>query len=110
MLERPSETQNKALYIASVETTQNEILAALEQATAVKWTEKRTTTNAEISFGNRALSVGDLSGAFNLVRATSFADLEEMGANYRLQEEFANEILGLEMESVTQTVVRVLRQ
>ena len=41
VLKHPEITANKYLYISSVETSQNEILAALEKATSSKWTLHR---------------------------------------------------------------------
>ncbi|KAL2867810.1 aromatic alcohol reductase [Aspergillus lucknowensis] len=108
VLQRPQATANQYLYISSVETSQNEILAALEQATSPSWTVTRTTTDAEVSEGTRKLGEGDFSGALALVRATSFGDLSGLGANYAKDRVLANELLGLKGESIRETVERVV--
>lgn len=107
-LERPAETANKNLYVASAETTQNEILAALEEATASKWTVINTTTDQQVSQAMELLGKGDFSGAFALVRATSFANTPDLRANYAKDEKLSNDLLGLKLESVKETVARVV--
>ncbi|KAF2155169.1 NAD(P)-binding protein [Myriangium duriaei CBS 260.36] len=109
-LERPARTENKNLYVASVRTTQNEILAALEKETATKWSVQRTTTQAEISAGQEALKNGDFSGVLKLVRGTSFANIPGLRADYTRDETLANELLGLSMETVDETVARVVHK
>ncbi|RDW91654.1 hypothetical protein BP5796_02819 [Coleophoma crateriformis] len=108
VLERPAQTANKNLYIASAETSQKEILAALEGATATKWTVTDTTTDKEVSESMAKLGKGDMSGAFALVRATSFANTPNLRANYARDEVLSNDLLGLKMESVKETVARVV--
>lgn len=107
-LERPTETANKNLYIASVETSQNELLAALEKATASKWTVTQTTTDEQVSEGMARLGKGDMTGAFVLVKATSLGNTPNLRANYIRDEQLANDLLGLKLESVEETVKRVV--
>ncbi|KAL2069898.1 hypothetical protein VTL71DRAFT_14577 [Oculimacula yallundae] len=109
VLDRPALTANKNIYIASFETSQKEILAALEEETADKWSVTDTTTSEEVSEASEKLSRGDFSGAFTLVRATSFANTAGLRANYLRDEKLSNELLGLEFGSVKKTVARVLR-
>ncbi|KAK9386023.1 hypothetical protein V1515DRAFT_605867 [Lipomyces mesembrius] len=109
VLERPEQTANKNLYVASVETSQKEILAALEAATASKWTVTDTTTDKEVSEAFEKLGKGDMTGAFALVRATSFGNVAGLRANYVRDEKLSNDLLGLKMESVQETVARVVR-
>lgn len=108
VLERPDQTANKNLYIASVETSQNEILAALEEATGTKWSVRNTTTDKEVSESFKKLEKGDYSGLYTLGLATSFGKIPGLRANYVRDEDLANELLGLKMESVKETVARVV--
>jgi len=108
VLERPAQTANKNLYIASVETSQKEILAALEEVTGSKWTVVNTTTDKQVSEGMEKLDKGDMSGAFMLVRATSLSNTPNLRANFVRDEQLANDILGLKLESVKETVKRVV--
>ncbi|KAF7167797.1 hypothetical protein CNMCM5623_000985 [Aspergillus felis] len=109
ILQHPQETSNKYLYIASVETTQNDILAALEEKTGARWTLNATTTEEQVSEGVRKLGAGDFSGALTLVRATCFGSIPGLQANYAKDETLANGILGLKLDSVKATVERVVR-
>lgn len=109
MLQRPQETRNKYLHVASVETSQKKILAALEVATGAQWTVSDTTTEAEVSAAVKKLSEGDFSGAFTLVVATVYSNTPGLRANYVKDEKLANELLGLELGSVPDAVERVVK-
>ncbi|GLI76808.1 hypothetical protein PoHVEF18_005086 [Penicillium ochrochloron] len=108
VLQNPEQTKNKYLYVASVETTQLEILAALENATGSKWTVRETTTEAQLSEARVKLAAGDFEGAFILVRATVFGSTPGLNSNYVKEAELANDILGLKLENVEETVRRVV--
>ncbi|PON23685.1 hypothetical protein TGAM01_v207332 [Trichoderma gamsii] len=107
VLKKPEETANKYLFISSVETTQNEILAALEEITGAKWTVNNTTTKEQVDAANQKLGAGDFNGALALVRATSFGDIPGLKSNYTKDEVLANNLLGLKPATVTDTVKRV---
>ncbi|KAJ5116221.1 hypothetical protein N7456_000569 [Penicillium angulare] len=108
VLQHPEETSNKFLHVASVETTQNEILSALEEATGSKWKVIETTTDAQVEEGVKRLSAGDFGGALIALRATIFGNTPGLKANYAKDVGLANDILGLELDSVQTTVQRVL--
>ncbi|PYH95499.1 NmrA-like family protein [Aspergillus ellipticus CBS 707.79] len=104
---RPDETKDQVLHIASVETTQEEILSTLEDVTGVRWNVTATTTDFQVEDGGRKLGAGDFSGAFQLVRATAFGNIPDLKPNYVKDWGLANGTLELELESVRETVVRV---
>ncbi|KAK0103707.1 hypothetical protein ONS95_005714 [Cadophora gregata] len=108
VLDRPDQTANKNIYIASFETSQKEVFSALEQATAAKWSVTDTTTEKEVAEASEKIGKGDFSGAFALVRATSFGNRPGLRVNYVRDEELSNELLGLEFGSVGETVSRVV--
>ncbi|KAA8650352.1 hypothetical protein EYZ11_000697 [Aspergillus tanneri] len=108
VLQYPQETQNQNINIASVETTQNEILAALEEETGAKWSVTSTTTDEQVSEARKKLGAGDFSGAFMLVRATTYASIPGLQSNYVKDLNLSNDLLGLELESVKKTVKRVV--
>ncbi|KAH8433991.1 aromatic alcohol reductase [Aspergillus melleus] len=108
-LQRPEATKDQYLFIASVETSHKELLAALEEATAAKWDVTKTTTDEQVNDGMQKLGAGDFSGAFNLVRAISFGNIPGLNANYIRDERLGNDVLGLELESVKDTVNRVVK-
>ncbi|KAE8146880.1 hypothetical protein BDV25DRAFT_43994 [Aspergillus avenaceus] len=107
VLQHPIETSNKFLYVASVETTQNDLLSALEREMGA-WTVNKTTTEEQVSEGIRKLGAGDFSGAFALVRATTFGSTPGLRPNFVKDLGLANDVLGLELETVEGTVKRVV--
>jgi hypothetical protein len=109
-LKHPQETANKYLYVSSVEVTQREILQALEEETVSKWKVIDTTSDAQKSEAFKRVDDGDFSGGLILVRATSYADDPALHANYATDENLSNDILGLEPESMKQTIKRVLNK
>ncbi|KAK1238027.1 hypothetical protein MKX08_002606 [Trichoderma sp. CBMAI-0020] len=107
VLKKPEETANKYLFISSVETTQNEILAALEETTGTKWTVNKTTTKEQVDAALQKLGAGDFLGALVLVRATVYSNIPGLKSNYAKDEVLANNLLGLKPEGVTETVQHV---
>ncbi|OJJ54815.1 hypothetical protein ASPSYDRAFT_61319 [Aspergillus sydowii CBS 593.65] len=108
VLKRPQATANQYLYISSVETTQKEILAALKTATGASWSVQKTTTASEVSEANKKLQAGDFSGAFALVRATTYGEIAGLGSNYATDRVLANSLLGLKEEGVGETIQSVV--
>ena len=109
-LQRPQETSNKYLYVASVETSQNEILAALEKETGIKWSVSHVKTNEVVSKAQRQLAAGDFEGAFTLVRSMMLGNIPGIRANYAKDTDLANDLLGLKLETVEETIKQVLSQ
>ncbi|PWY91288.1 NmrA-like family protein [Aspergillus sclerotioniger CBS 115572] len=105
----PEETKNRFVYVASVELTQKEALETLEDVTGVKWTVTDTTTETQISEGFAKLGEGKIEGAFALVRATAFGNTPGLKVNYVRDEELANELLGLKMENLRESIERVVK-
>ncbi|CAM1501421.1 Fc.00g105830.m01.CDS01 [Cosmosporella sp. VM-42] len=108
VLEHPKETSNQYIYVYSVETSQNEILESLEEVTGTKWSVNSTTTEEQVSGGMKKLNAGDFSGAFALVRATCYGNSPGVQANYTKLPNLANKVLGLKIDTVQNTVKRVL--
>jgi hypothetical protein len=110
LLLHPHETKNQFLFVASVETTQKDILAALEKESGVKWTVNETTTDIQVNEAVKKLAAGDFNGAFALVRATVFGNIPGLHSNYAKEEKLANNVLGLHLETVSDVVKRVLKE
>ncbi|KAJ5288854.1 hypothetical protein N7478_001884 [Penicillium angulare] len=108
VLQHPEETCNKSLHVASVETTQIEILSALEEATGSKWKVIEPTTDAQVEEGAKRLSAGDFGGALIALRATIFGNKPGLKGNYAKDTRLANDVLGLKLDSVQATVQRVV--
>jgi hypothetical protein len=107
-LQKPAETANRYLYIESVNTTQNEILAELQKATGKTWDVKYTTTDAQVKSAKEVVAKGDFSGMFALVLATTYGKLEGLKADFAKEECLANDLLGLPKESVRETIEAVV--
>ncbi|KAM0344944.1 hypothetical protein ACHAPU_007078 [Fusarium lateritium] len=108
VLEHPEETRNRYLYVYSVVTTQNEMLQSLEAASGTKWAVNATSTDQQVAEAKEKLGAGDFSGGYILVRATTYGNTQGLRANYAEEKSVANGILGLETESVEETVNRVV--
>ena len=109
-LEHSAETVNKHVYISSLAVTQNQILQALEQATATTWTVKHTSSTEQIDAAREALGKGDFAGAFALVKATCWSNVPDLRQHFEVaeKESLMNDVLGIKAESLQETVERVL--
>lgn len=109
-LEHPVETANKHVYISSLDVTQNQILQALEHSTATTWAVKHTTSAVEIDAAGKALAQGDFAGAFTLVKASCWSNVPGLRQHFEVaeKERLVNDVLGVERESLQETVQRVL--
>ena len=108
VLRSPAETANRYIYVRSVTTSQNEILAAMQEATGKTWDVTRTTTDVEVETGKEMIANGNMTGNFALVLASTYGKIEGLRANYEMDEVLGNEMLGLETESVAATIAAVL--
>ncbi|OQD87075.1 hypothetical protein PENANT_c006G01804 [Penicillium antarcticum] len=85
---------NQCLDVTSVETSQKEILGALEEAISSKWAVSSTSTDAEVSVAIKKLCTGDINGVLTLVRGTRYANIPGLRASYAKDEMLANISLG----------------
>ncbi|EDN11347.1 isoflavone reductase [Histoplasma capsulatum] len=70
----PVETANKFLRIRSLETTQNEILAAFEQLTESKWAVERISTQELYRIGREKMAMGKAGWILDILCTQIFAD------------------------------------
>jgi hypothetical protein len=80
----------------------------LEKAISSKWTVTDTSTDSEISEAVQKFRVGNFSGAFTLVRGTTYANTPGLRANYAKDEKLANGLPGLMKQSVKDSVIQVV--
>jgi hypothetical protein len=106
LLRKPEEVKNKFIYIYSVSTTQNEILAAFEAATGAKWEVRHVNLVDEMVAGRQKLAEGNRAGVVPLILSYFFQD--GMGADYAQDVVAANGILQLPTEKVADIVRDVL--
>ena len=72
--QQPEKTANRAIFIASFTTTNNEVLAALEKASGKKWEVIKVDSRQEIADGQEMRKKGDFlnSMAQNLCATCAF--------------------------------------
>lgn len=107
-MEHPQETANRYLYIYSVETSQNEILEALEEVTGTKWTVQHLTMEEQFKEARIKHDGGDVQGMYALIRATLYSSTPGLRANYTKEENLVNDLFGIKEDSVKATVRRVV--
>ena len=67
-----------------------------------------TSTDSEVSEAVKKLSAGDFSGAFTLVRGTSYSNTPGLRADYAKDEKLASDLLGLKKQSVQDSVIQII--
>lgn len=104
-VDHPALTANKYVLVNSFLVNQNQILAALEKATAEKWTRTYVSTEETKKTGLEKLAKGDPSATFDLIRVATFGGDEAMDYS---KKGLLNEQLGLpeeNLEEVIRTIV-----
>ncbi|KAK4959083.1 hypothetical protein LTR10_003882 [Elasticomyces elasticus] len=72
LLRLPKDAVNRPLKVASVRTTQNEILAALRSITSQQQNVKQASTRDLLQKGHKQIEAGDLAGAHELNCSAAF--------------------------------------
>jgi hypothetical protein len=101
-LERPELTKNQYVYVSGIDTTQKEILEALEKVTGEKWRVTHGTTKDLAKIGNEKIAKGDYSGILDLLQAVTFGAEEELG--YLKTAKEWNEKLGLPRDDLEKAI------
>lgn len=95
ILQKPSETANKYLYVETVAASQAEILNSLETATRQSWSVERLKTSDLVAAGRKQVAAGDFTGNFPLVQASAWGNWDGLRSNYSVDEALSNTLLGL---------------
>ncbi|KAJ5288969.1 isoflavone reductase family protein [Penicillium angulare] len=109
VLLKPEETKNKPIFVASFTVSQNQVLKELEKVTGTTWNVQRMSSTDAIKKA-AGLSDKDYSDGLKLlILMLLYADNADRGANF---EKFglSNELLGLQEESLTEVIDRVVKQ
>lgn len=109
ILQHPTETANRYLYVQTLATTQNEILTTLEETSGNKWTVKNVQTDGQIKLARELVSRGDFTGMIALVQASGWGSVAGINSNYSMDEELANSMLELPVDDLKSTVKQVLK-
>ncbi|KAI8922224.1 hypothetical protein DFJ77DRAFT_495485 [Powellomyces hirtus] len=109
ILSQPAETANRSIYISSFATTQNQLLAALEAATATKFTATHLTTDDVLKQGGELVAAGDL---VNGIGALILGNYYQPGTGHHFEQDVsggvANSLLGLPKETLEESVKAVI--
>lgn len=101
-LEKPETTKNQHIYVSSFQTSQREILSAIENITGEKWSVNTVKTEDHIEGGRTKIQQGDFSGVISLIQGATFGEEKQLG-DYS-SAGLWNEKLGLEPESFEDSI------
>lgn len=104
-----SETANQYLYVATVTTTQKDILASLEFHSGKRWEVQDVTTEQQLAAGRELISKGDFTGMFMLVQAAAWGSVPGIKSNFPVDEKLANATLGIPKSTVDETVKALIK-
>lgn len=107
VLKHPQEVANRHLHVRSVETCQNELLDAFEEATGEKWPVAHDTTQDLLTRGREKLAKGDRGWVLDLI----VAQLLEEGKGRSIvatEDQADNGILGMPEENVLKMVKGIM--
>jgi len=99
VLRKPDETRNKMLYMQSFCVSQNEVLVELEKAAGRKFEVKQLSSEEYIKGKKEAVDKGESDATEQMV-----AVLGLTRADWRSEQDFANEMLGLKEEDLAEVV------
>ena len=72
-------TKNRYVFVGSVTTTENEIVAAFEKATGVKWSTTSSSALESIKEGKAKMAAGDMFNGFKLSLLGTLLGGEKLG-------------------------------
>jgi len=105
VLKHPEQTANKYIEVASLTTSQNEILKALEEESGAKWAVEHKKTDDSQKIADEKLAKGDYSSFGDYLKVYLFADGKGQSPK---EGALANKELGLPTEDLKATVKAAL--
>lgn len=110
VLKHPAETKNQLVCVESFTTTQAEVLAVLQKATGQDWKVRWESSEDLRLEGFKKVGEGDILGGLALVITALVLGREGLEDHTSVKGGIWNKRLGLEAESVEDTVRAVLKQ
>lgn len=110
VLKHPAETKDQLVCVESFTTTQVEVLAALQKATGQDWKVREESSENVRLEGFKKVGEGDILGGGALVITALVLGREGLEDHTSVKGGIWNKRLGLEAESVEETVRAVLKQ
>ncbi|KAN0114453.1 NAD(P)-binding protein [Hyaloscypha variabilis] len=109
VLSHPNETANKLVFVESFNTTQVEVLAALEKATGEKWNVVHKQSEEIKAAGLKAMSEGELLvGGGNIITAAVLGK-DALEDHTNAEGGIWNDRLGLLKENIEEEVARIMK-
>lgn len=105
VLEKEDETKNKLLYVHSHYVTQNEITNALEKITSEKFERVPQDSNKQIEEARPKMLDGDHDSTEEVVAVHGI-----VASDWEGKEGFANDLLGLNVQSLEETIKAVTKK
>jgi hypothetical protein len=107
ILQNPDETANRHLRVRSVQTCQNDILAAFETATGEAWNVKRSTSAELLARGRAKKANGEGGWVLDMVVGQLY---QEGAANSVVVEkkESDNDLVGVVEENLMEVIKQIL--
>jgi nucleoside-diphosphate-sugar epimerase len=105
ILEKPKETENKLLYVHSHHVTQLEVLEALEKVTGDKFERIDQDSEEELKVVRPKMLDGDGDAREEVVAVWGV-----VASDWKEKEGFANTLLGLQEESLEETIREVIAE
>ncbi|KAF2755734.1 NAD(P)-binding protein [Pseudovirgaria hyperparasitica] len=107
ILKNPGPTANRHVKVRSIQTSQNEIVAAFEKVTGHEWTKTYLDSEETYAVAKEKLKVNDRSAILDLLSVVLFRDGGGQGI-VASREASDNEMVGLQEEDIETIVRRVL--
>ena len=102
VLQHPTETANRPVYVASTTTTQKAMVEAAEKVTGKTFSITQATSHELEADGDAALAKHDFAGAVKLIQAAFWR--KDGGSDHCLKHEDDSQLLGVPAQSIEEVV------
>ncbi|KPM45835.1 hypothetical protein AK830_g683 [Neonectria ditissima] len=106
----PGETQNRPVHVASFTLSQNQLLKALEKATAATWEVRKMTSEEALKKASDLGNQDHSEGLKLQILMLLYADNVDRGADFEKDGLLDNEMLQLPEEDLAEVVEQVIKQ
>ncbi|KFA69603.1 hypothetical protein S40285_07461 [Stachybotrys chlorohalonatus IBT 40285] len=110
VLQKPEETENRPVFVASFTVSQRQVLQVLEEVTGSKWTVEEVTSAKALEQAARFESEEYSEGLKLRILMLLYAEDADRGADFEKDGLLDNELLGLPQENLKLAVERVVKQ
>lgn len=108
VLQKPEETTNRSVHVASFTVSQLQVLDALEQATGCKWKTEHMTSKEALDKAAELGTEDHSEGLKLLVLMLLYAEDADRGANFTTDGLLDNKMLELPEETLKESIQRIV--